>query len=309
MRNEEYGIQDLFPAGPVRLGPNHSVFAVFDRLQIANNSNREYIDISTRFADVQRVWRGRSELEATLSGLLDEHEQLVRAGRLISIEGGVIVSELQAEAAARSEEYDLVGHSRIEDPLPTLLQMLGLRAEEMETPLLEIPVELPEIRRRELARRRQRLAIARDFDSVRFRRNVREAYGFRCTICELRLPPLSPGSKPGVDSAHILPDSEFDLNHVTNGLCLCKLHHWAFDEGLIEIRFNEPATGDLESTGYSIVVPDEAVSRAAQGTFGGIDLSFLHPVVRPIPRGLLPSDPRYWPDPKCLQRLRELLYS
>lgn len=308
MRTEEYGVVDLFPSRPPQLHGTNDVLTDFARLQIANNSSREFIEIPFRFADVQRLWHNRDQFDLVISGLLEEHEQLVRGGRLISTEGLSIVSELQAEAANQSEEYDLPGHSRVEDPLPTLLQMLGLQTEEAETPLLQIPSELPEIRRRELARRRQRLATARDASSVQFRRAVREAYGFRCAVCGLKLPSLGSGSKPGVDSAHILPDSEFDLNHVTNGVCLCKLHHWAFDEGLIEIRYEEPVEPGDVSTGYSVVVPDEATERATLGLLGGINLDFLRSLAGPIARDRLPSDGRQWPDPRCLQRLRELLY-
>ena len=36
-----------------------------------------------------------------------------------------------------------------------------------------------------------------------------------------------------MDAAHILPWAGYDLDVVSNGLCFCKHHHWAFDEGLI----------------------------------------------------------------------------
>jgi putative restriction endonuclease len=116
----------------------------------------------------------------------------------------------------------------------------------------------------------------------------------------LRLPALWERGRSGVDSAHILPDSEFDLNHVANGLCLCKLHHWAFDEGLIEIR-HDPASG------YSIAIPDEARTRAA-GPPLLLDLMFLLPHIGPITDIRLPWDPAQRPNPECLRRLHELLY-
>ena len=39
--------------------------------------------------------------------------------------------------------------------------------------------------------------------------------------------------RSGVDAAHILAWSKHDLDVVTNGLSLCKLHHWAFDGALL----------------------------------------------------------------------------
>ncbi|MGE3819004.1 MAG: HNH endonuclease [Isosphaeraceae bacterium] len=308
MRTEEYGIVDLFLARPPQLHGTEEVLTDFAQLQIANNSSQEFIEIPARFADVQRLWQNRSQFYSVISGLLEAHERIVRGGHLISIEGQNIVSKLQAEAANQSEEYGLPGRSRVEDPLPSLLQMLGLQVDEPETPFLEIPIERPEIRRRELARRRQKLATARDPASVRFRRVVREAYDFRCVACGLRLPPLGSGSKPGVDSCHILPDSEFDLNHITNGICHCKLHHWAFDEGLFEIRYDEAAAAQPGRSGYSIVVPEEAVERASGGLIAGMDLAFLRILEGSIAPDRLPSNRRDWPDPRCLNRLREFLY-
>ena len=43
----------------------------------------------------------------------------------------------------------------------------------------------------------------------------------------------------GVDAAHILPWSQFDLDATKNGLCLNKQCHWAFDEGLFCLSFDE----------------------------------------------------------------------
>jgi putative restriction endonuclease len=38
-----------------------------------------------------------------------------------------------------------------------------------------------------------------------------------------------------LEAAHIMPDSKGGAPRVSNGLCLCKLHHAAFDAGLIGI--------------------------------------------------------------------------
>ncbi|MCH1867429.1 HNH endonuclease [Nocardioides sp. CFH 31398] len=63
-----------------------------------------------------------------------------------------------------------------------------------------------------------------------FRSRVMLAYGSRCSVCRLAHDEL-------LDAAHILPDSHPDgLPVVPNGLSLCKIHHAAFDHGILGIR-------------------------------------------------------------------------
>ena len=38
-----------------------------------------------------------------------------------------------------------------------------------------------------------------------------------------------------VEAAHIVPWSECHDDMPTNGLCLCRLCHWSFDEGLMSV--------------------------------------------------------------------------
>ena len=63
----------------------------------------------------------------------------------------------------------------------------------------------------------------------RFRVIVLDAYREQCSMCRLRHPPL-------LDAAHILPDKDpRSLPEVPNGLALCKIHHSAFDVGIIGV--------------------------------------------------------------------------
>lgn len=63
----------------------------------------------------------------------------------------------------------------------------------------------------------------------RFRVVVLDAYREQCAMCRLRHATL-------LDAAHILPDKDpRSLPEVPNGLSLCKIHHKAFDVGIVGI--------------------------------------------------------------------------
>ncbi|MDE0177611.1 MAG: HNH endonuclease [Gammaproteobacteria bacterium] len=62
-----------------------------------------------------------------------------------------------------------------------------------------------------------------------FRERVLDAYSGCCSLCRLRHRTL-------LDAAHIVPDSDPRGEPVVpNGLCLCKIHHAAYDSDLIGI--------------------------------------------------------------------------
>jgi putative restriction endonuclease len=63
-----------------------------------------------------------------------------------------------------------------------------------------------------------------------FRAQVMRAYEVRCAVCNL-------GHAQLLDAAHIVPDSqEGGIAAVRNGLALCKIHHSAYDHGILGIR-------------------------------------------------------------------------
>ncbi|MBN1664824.1 MAG: HNH endonuclease, partial [Deltaproteobacteria bacterium] len=62
-----------------------------------------------------------------------------------------------------------------------------------------------------------------------FRENVITAYDSSCSICRLKHREL-------LDAAHIIPDTHpMGDPIVINGLCLCKIHHAAFDQNIVGI--------------------------------------------------------------------------
>lgn len=63
-----------------------------------------------------------------------------------------------------------------------------------------------------------------------FRSTVMRAYDTRCAVCALRHGDL-------LDAAHIVEDGhDLGIASVRNGLALCKIHHAAFDAGILGIR-------------------------------------------------------------------------
>ncbi|MBS1795328.1 MAG: HNH endonuclease [Acidobacteria bacterium] len=66
-----------------------------------------------------------------------------------------------------------------------------------------------------------------------FRGLIMRLYNYTCAACRFRLVTLD--GMTAVDAAHIVPFSVSRDNAIDNGLALCKLHHWAFDNGLIAI--------------------------------------------------------------------------
>ena len=66
-----------------------------------------------------------------------------------------------------------------------------------------------------------------------FRRVVVTAYDHRCVLCGIRL--LTDDGHTAVDAAHIIPWSLSHNDDPRNGMALCRLCHWTFDEGLVGV--------------------------------------------------------------------------
>jgi len=78
------------------------------------------------------------------------------------------------------------------------------------------------------ARRYDLVETMRAYRDARFRPAVLRAYRYKCAVCEIAL--------KLVDAAHIIPVSfPQSTDDVTNGLALCRLHHGAFDNGLLGV--------------------------------------------------------------------------
>ncbi|MBI4531777.1 MAG: HNH endonuclease [Candidatus Latescibacteria bacterium] len=103
-----------------------------------------------------------------------------------------------------------------------------------------------------------------------FRRAVVIAYDHRCALCGIRL--LTPDGHTVVDAAHIIPWSISHSDDPRNGMALCRLCHWNFDEGLMSVSsqyvvISSPQLGAnhnipgylLTVVGRRIIGPDEQI--------------------------------------------------
>lgn len=68
--------------------------------------------------------------------------------------------------------------------------------------------------------------------SAAFRRQVLEIYDYQCCACGLRIW-IPERELSFVDAAHVVPFAESHNDHPSNGIALCKNHHWAMDQRLI----------------------------------------------------------------------------
>jgi putative restriction endonuclease len=66
-----------------------------------------------------------------------------------------------------------------------------------------------------------------------FRRAVVTAYAHRCALCGIRVRTLD--GHTAVTAAHIRPWSDTHDDRPANGMALCRMCHWTFDEGLLGI--------------------------------------------------------------------------
>jgi len=140
------------------------------------------------------------------------------------------------------------------------------------------------------ARRYDLVETMRAYRDATFRPAVLRAYRHTCAVCACAL--------KLVDAAHIVPVSHpSSTDDVTNGLALCRLHHGAYDNGLLGVRsdFRVITNPEMEvrlSDLHLDMGLDEFKDRLPER----ITLP-LHPEVRPLPENfILGLRARNWRD-------------
>lgn len=137
-----------------------------------------------------------------------------------------------------------------------------------------------------------RKVLARGSEGRKFSEYVKGAYNYRCLFTGMRYPKSSIIKTPGVDAAHILPWAEHRLNDITNGICLNKVCHWAFDQGILKL--------DWIDESYVLSVP-KMIEEHLLGI--GFDLDYFVSLCGIIDRKNFPSNAKYWPSPEFIKSL------
>ena len=119
-----------------------------------------------------------------------------------------------------------------------------------------------------------------------FRRAVVTAYLHRCALCGIRV--RTPDGRTAVAAAHIVPWSVTHDDRPANGMALCRMCHWVFDEGLMRV-----------SSGYEILASSHlSVADNLPGYLTNLE-----------GRGILgPSRRPFWPDVESLRWHRENVF-
>lgn len=84
-----------------------------------------------------------------------------------------------------------------------------------------------------------------------FRRAVVNTYDHRCALCGVRI--VTSEGHTVVDAAHIVPWSVNRNDDIRNGMALCKLCHWAFDEGMMGVSMDYNVITSRQVAAYSNV--------------------------------------------------------
>lgn len=287
----QYAIEHI-RLGRVRLAGADTAMLSVEELELRNRSYQaEELGFTNRVRNLERVWGQADNFPDEVANLLRTHRSLVTAGGPIPQAAERIVSDLQRVVSQTAPDFGIVYYDGNTDVLVPLLEAMSAAP---EPPIAVDAVDPDEVEiRRRAVKEWKRWANARGSASARFRHAVRTAYNYTCVVCGVHLP-ATRYNNPGVDAAHILPWAEYDLDQVSNGLCLCRHHHWAFDEGLVVLRFRDGV--------YYLEIPAEiAAGLRAEG--GRFSLDELLRFVGRIPEDRLPRRPDQRPHPQFLETL------
>lgn len=293
LQDSQYAIEHIL-LSDVSLAGQSATLKVKEIVLRNQSYAAEVLRLKERIGLIDDIWGQAHHFPERIKDLLLQHQKMLKSGGPIPVAGEHLVSGLRAALKANSADLEIL-YTGAEDVIIGLTD--ARNALHLETPAELDAIEPEEVElKRRVIREWKTWAASRGAASARFRRQVREAYSDTCVICGLRLPPTDLNRNPGVDAAHILPWANYDLDHTSNGICLCKSHHWAFDEGLLQIVFDKGS--------YRVVVPDGVKRKLSQG---GFSIDFLLKAEGAIPKERLPREQKSLPDPRFLSALSEKL--
>ncbi|MCC7361008.1 MAG: HNH endonuclease [Anaerolineales bacterium] len=289
-QNNSYLIKNI-SIQDVRSRDTTSFTVTIDLVEGNNNTiAADEIPVDKRMRTIEALWDSLDKLPASISELLRKHRAYVVSGKPMPNAATSLVEELQKEVARNCADYE-VSYSDQTDPLPALQEMLRSVATDRPPAIEQIEPEAIELKKR-VQEKWLYYAAHRGPASIRFRKAVMAAYEHTCVACGSRFPKTRITNQSGIDAAHILPWSEYDLDKVSNGLALCRLHHWAFDQRILQVTFRNGI--------YSIELSAPALAQLTEPKFS---ITVLKLVVGQIPLSRLPKSEKDRPDPRLLQRL------
>ena len=252
------------------------------------------LDVIERLRIVMACWEAASKQNSALAAAITQHNIAFNSCNVESM-----ISAAESIRLATIEPDDPLRHITKDLGLPNLdeLMWLGVHATETDEALALGEDNLEELK--EAARNRMKVwrqVAMRGAAGAKFSLQVREAYDHTCMFTGMRLPKTPMTGSLGVDAAHILPWAEYDLNSVSNGLCLSKLCHWAFDAGILQLTFDDP------SSKYQLQLSTAALSAESDGL---LKLNGLKDIQGVVSTSLLPKDSANWPKPSFLKVYNE----
>lgn len=132
------------------------------------------------------------------------------------------------------------------------------------------------------------LPQAKEVRTTGFRRTVVKIYEHRCSMCGIRI--LTEEFHTAINAAHIVPWSISYNDDPRNGLALCGLCHWVFDEGLAAISKNYTVLLSQQLSGDKGNVPGHLSTLAGRGI-------------------ILPTSQNLWPDLQTIEWHRQHIFS
>ncbi len=234
-------------------------------VNLTNLVETESVGVAKRWAKIVSVYTASTLYPEKVRAELQRHQAFLASGKTVDVELTKVVTQLSKQMDAAFDTY-----SKDQDPLPELERRAGIVPP--VGPTLPPPDELgedePEVSARSAYQ--YRLAKVRGPGHRLFSIAVREAYRHRCAFCGGIYGGV-PNFRSGLEAAHILAWSKYDLDEPHNGMSLCKTHHWAFDAGLmvpelksgsyrlrfttLSAKFDQPSMRLLGEDGF--VIPDE----------------------------------------------------
>lgn len=267
------------------------------QIMLSNSSfDTSRLDVIERLRIVMACWDAASIINSPLANALIKHREAFHNQNIKEMMAAVEwlrLSTIEADDPLREIAKNLEIPNRDE------FMWLGIHATENDEAMALGEENLEDLK--EAAKNRVKVwrqIALRGAAGAKFSNQVREAYDHRCLFTGMRLPKIPATGSSGVDAAHILPWAEYNLNSISNGLCLSKLCHWAFDAGIIRLNY------EISSESYDIRLSEPALEAESDGV---LDLQGLKDIQGTVSTSLLPKDKSNWPNPSFLVVYNEAL--